>query len=343
MGVIGGLIYQLLFFLKTDNTRPKDIQSILVVRRNRLGDAVITALVLQELKKANPNLNITVITNSYCLSIYEEIFPSFEVVSVPEKYLGSPLLLRFHPKIREMRLRNFDLAINASAKYVTKAIYLLNCFNSKYKIAIGRQRGRQFWELLLDNVAPFDSGLDEKHQVWKMCAVFKRTGLRFSAPPFGQSSVTKVKKILLCPEVNRASSQWPISNWESLSSELQREGYEVLFCASPKFLHQFDHLTQPKSVLELINLIRGFDLVICQEGGTSHLAAVLNKHLITLSGTAIKNTWFPWTVNGHLLEETQSIESISVSEVTAIVKNLSDARNKIDQNIGFEINKYLSN
>jgi len=47
---------------------------ILVVRRNRLGDAAITCLVLRQLLSQYKNVRISVITNNYAAPIYREFY-----------------------------------------------------------------------------------------------------------------------------------------------------------------------------------------------------------------------------------------------------------------------------
>lgn len=64
-------------------------------------------------------------------------------------------------------------------------------------------------------------------------------------------------------------------------------------------------------------------MVVCFEGGVSHLAPALGTPVVVLSGVAISWTWAPWSDHAVLLESTGGAGKISMDEVLAAIESLA--------------------
>lgn len=324
---LGAGLYLCLARFRKPRALPKKIDSLLVVRRNRIGDAVITALILQQLRCEYPSIHITVLSNSYAAPAFREALPGAEVLELPEKYLGSPFGLFLHPTIRQLRTRIFDVALNGSAAYSSKAILLLASVRARYKVAVAHRSEHRIWQIALDDCRPMERDLWEVHQVTRVSNVFKRASLTLATPPkaIHIKHPSKCLRIGLFPESNRKQSQWPHEKWLDLATSLKDAGHEVIvFLSKKNKSHPFTFLTSinPPGTTELIAQIKTLHHVICQEGGVSHLAAMLRLPVTVLSGVLIRETWLPWTDGCYLIERTGQITDVTVREVTEAIHNL---------------------
>lgn len=330
---LGAGLYLALASFHKPRALPGKIDSLLVVRRNRIGDAVITALLLQQLRREHPFISITVLSNSYAAPVFREAVPEAEVLALPDKYLGTPLGLFLHPIVRRLRTRVFDIALNGSAAYSSKAIMLLAAVRAHYKVAIAHKSEPRIWQIALDDCRPMEKSLWEAHQITRVASVFKRAGLPLEMPP----KATHIKhpernlRIGLFPESNRKQSQWPYANWLDLAIHLKDAGHQVKVFLSKKPqapLPPSLATIHPQGTAALIAEIKTLDHVVCQEGGVSHLAAMLQRPVTVLSGVQIKNTWLPWTDGCGLIERTGQIAEITVREVVEAVHDTGYAQSE---------------
>ena len=121
------------------------LKSVLIVRRNGLGDAVYTALAIKELKKKYPDIKFAILCSSYTKEIYNVLCPKIKKYVVEkEKYYGNFYGLFFHPILKKIRKEKFDLAISSSGSYSSKSIYLLKSTGAK-KISAVPSTKDKFW------------------------------------------------------------------------------------------------------------------------------------------------------------------------------------------------------
>lgn len=316
MSFVGACIYFLFKPMRPKRVVPPKIQSILIVRRNKLGDAIVTVLALKALQIANPETKLTIITDAYASPVFKTFLPDAVVIEPPSKYLRHFYFTGFHPSIKNHYQKDFDVGINCSGSFSSKAIYMLNMFNCKWRIAVGGQK-KYFWYLWLDDHAMLPLELGKEHQMIKILSILRRTTLAVDLPFVPEMSSVKSdgQRFLFFPESNRKESIWGLHNWIELKSKTEREGSFVAVCGSSKLKDAFPEVISPDGTQALIDLVRQFDHVVCSEGGASHLAALCQKRITVLSGMSIANTWFPWSRDCLLIERTKSIRSVSVDDV----------------------------
>lgn len=300
---------------------------ILVVRRNRLGDAAITCLVLRQLLSQYKNVRISVITNNYAAPIYREFLPQINVFEMPPTFWGIVYSSLFQSDIRKLRSKNFDLAINCSGSFSTKAIFTLLLFRANFKIAVGHPN-RKLWSNFLDNALPLDVSLRGAHQIEKIVSLFRRANFDLSLPSPSIGKDIPIKSILLIPECNRKESTWHLLNWLKLRDKLVARGFSVALCGSRELAKCVDvEIFSPLNTLELIKLIESYDHIVSSEGGVSHLAALADKRITNISGVDIKRLWFPWSFDAKLIERTGDVDSITVEEIFEIIMRDTNSKN----------------
>ncbi len=286
------------------------IKKILILRRNGLGDAVYTALALKILSLNYPEKEFSILCSPYTQEIYKLISPKIKkYILQEEKFLGHYLGLYFHPLLRKIRRKKFDLVINSSASYSSRAIFMMLCTGAK-EIATVASEKKIFWNFLIDKKIKI-SQKKESHQLEKVSSIFRQNNLVFLPPKKFISTQPSLLKILICPHSSSPKNQWEIKNWQILCDRLKEKNKIVDVCLprNSNFKNNFKNVKYPHDTKSLIKLIKKYSLVISQEGGVGHVAAVLKKSLVVLSNKNLKKRWAPWIneldfihANGNLAE-----------------------------------------
>lgn len=309
----------ILCYARPPRKPPTPIENVLVIRRNRLGDAVLTAQYLSSLIKARPEINITVLTNEYAAPIYLAVSPEVRVVILPEKYFYSSIGVFFHPEVRRLRSTFFDASIVASASFSSRSILLLMMFNSRFRAAVRDDVRPSPMEAFLDESVPM-SALDYRfHQIYKLAAVFNLAGLRCTPSPTPYLAEGLKRHVLIFADCNRPESHIAIKTWIAFAKQIRARGFIVKLCtkirstkASPDIELVFCDKTD-----EVINAIKQSGHVVCSEGGASHLAAALGRMITVFSGVNIKHSWFPFSNECGLLEYPNLPQTITIDQMEA--------------------------
>jgi len=297
---------------------PKEIRDILVVRRNRLGDAVLTAQCLRALLDDHPGLRITVVTNAYSREIYEYLLPEAEVLVLPEKHLGTPLGNFWHPEVLQRRHRRFEVSLIASGSFSSRSILLLLFFRSCFRVGV-RDDGRpSLFEAALDASIPMSALSSDSHQGVKVSRIFALAGLRAVPRPLSPlSGQSPVHNVLIFTDCNRAQSLIPMALWVAFADALQARGARVSVCGQ-RPATDFSGAVQRvfcANTGEMLRAIQKCDHVVCSEGGASHVGALLRRKLTVFSGVSIKQTWFPLSLDCTLLERKNLPATLSLEDM----------------------------
>lgn len=299
----------------------QEIKKILVFRRNGLGDAVYTALALKSLYIRYPKIEFSILCSPYTQEIYNLISPKIKKYTLQkEKFFGHYLGLYFHPLFKEIRKQKFDLAINSSASYSSRAIYMMHCTGVK-KIASVPSKNKTLWNFLIDKKIKIPQK-KELHQFKKVFLIFKQNNLIFSLPKKFISKKLSRPKILICPHSSSSSNQWDIKNWQTLYEYLVKVKMEVDVCLpeNSSFRMDFKNAIYPQNTKSLIKLIKKYSLVISQEGGVGHVAAVLKKSLIIISIKNLRKRWAPWVDSLDFIQANGNLYKINVDFVLKKVR-----------------------
>jgi len=327
---------------------------IAIVKLSALGDIVHSMIVLQIIKKYNPEILIDwVVEDSYkeLLEFHPDINKVFTVrIRKAKKKKSLNILFKELKKIR--RLDSYDLVIDMQglikSAFISKlipsnktlgfdknsirekaaSIFYDKSFNIKYDENIVN-RNVKLIKLALD--LPFD--LNE---------INTKLPFLFSIHRYTIQELSKTKKnILLIPGASNNSKRYPAESFarivhsldanflvlwgnadeESIANEIQYSSPSVHIC--PKL-----------SIAKLVFLISQVDLVIGSDTGPTHFAWALNIPSITLFGSTpgYRNT-YETEINKIIESETKvdpynlnrndfSIKTIQVNEVVKIANYL---------------------
>lgn len=285
---------------------PTQIQDILVIRRNRLGDAVITAQNLRALLDRTPSLRMTVVANAYSREIYRFLLPEADVIVLPDKYLGTALGNFWHPEVLKQRGRQFDVALIASGSFSSRSILLLLMFRSRFRVGVRDDARPSLFEAALDASLPMSVLSGDLHQALKVSRIFALAGL--DAQPVPKDSWPKpssIERVLLFIDCNRPESRISESLWAAFAGALNSRGVAVKVCTQKQsaIFPSFVERVLCHDTAAMIQAIENCDHVVCSEGGASHVGAMLRRRLTVFSGVRILRTWFPVALDCVILEK----------------------------------------
>jgi ADP-heptose:LPS heptosyltransferase len=311
----------------------QNIEKILILRRNGLGDAVFTALAVKALHIKNPKIKFSILCNAYTKEIYKLICPELKLYVLPsEKYLGHFLGLFFHPIFKAIRKEHYDIIINSSASYSSRAIYMMKCCSAKAIAAIPSNK-KTFWNFFINKKIKLPK--NNLHQIKKIYNIFKQNNLLFQIPKKFIPRKIRNPKILLCPQSSLPKKQWDLKNWKLLYEHLNQDKNKVDICL-PKnsyFNSYFFNKTQkPSNTKALILLLKEYDLIISQEGGIGHIASILRKSLITVSKNDLRSRWGAWLEDSDFIHGNGKISNITVKQVLKKTYNYLSVSQKINYN-----------
>jgi len=325
----------------------RDASSILVIRRDNIGDLVCTTPLLAALRSRYPDSWIGVLANSYNAPVLEGSPDIDEVFAYRKlKHLGSnegavAALAGRAAMLWRLRNRKLDLAIVASGKQDI--------------------RGERFAKLL-SPVRIVRSGPPEagQHEVERTFSAIRSLGYEGPIPSLrivpGAAPLDRiggaVERAGLKPPLigvhisaRRPAQRWPAGRFAQLVSDLhEKHGAATLLFWSPG---AEDHPQHPgddgkaKAVMDLVggkaallpcptaaleDLIAGLahcDAVVCSDGGAMHIAAALGKPIACFFGDSPVDRWRPWGVRHIVLQAPdKNVEDIRVEQAVDAVSGL---------------------
>jgi ADP-heptose:LPS heptosyltransferase len=324
------LIYLALKSQKKTNPYPKYVKKILLIRRNRLGDAINLIPIIQEIKKNYPNIEINVLANEYNAQIFEYCSAISSIFILNEsKWLGQNFLF-FNPIIRKLKEEKFDLAI-AVGGYSSRLAKITYFLKSRYSVGIGSNKF--LFDLVYDKAVIIDKDRF-KSQMAEMAYLIKKAGLVIpkNLPYTNLGFLNRPKKnwLAICPDVNRKESQYPINLYgKIIETVLKDKKFKKIsfFTAHPK--SQYINLSKygaeyirTENLKAFISLLSKYQYVITAEGGSAHIAGALGLSVFIISGTKNQIYWKPHAKNIRTFINTISTEKIKPALIIkALYKN----------------------
>jgi ADP-heptose:LPS heptosyltransferase len=312
---------------RTVSQPPEDLGRILLIRRNHLGDAVCVLSLIQGIKETYPDVVIDVVANSYNAEIFRRSDFVHQVFEVPDNWLTKRYGAFFHPTIRSLRRgKPYDLVMNASGSYSSKAACLALACPGKFRLGVSSNR-RAFWDFVWDIHRTSDEFV-EPHIVQRLGELFRAAGFKLESLPYPRLRAQSVKSldntVLLCPVVRRIESRWSDERWSHCANLLRDRGYQVQWLAHRPQGRNEEPQVAPQSVGALIDELARYTAVVCSEGGISHLAPATGAFSIVLSGKEIRESWRPWSGRAVLIEKPNDIQGIAPGQVADKVKKLNN-------------------
>lgn len=302
----------LLLFRKTCLPKDGEIENIILLRHDRIGDMVLSTTMFKALKKRYPKARLTVLAS-------EKNHP----VIRNNPYVDEILIYKgIGWFIKEIRQRHFDLAIDPFLTYELSQALLTYLSGSKYRIGFegaGREvffnvKGPklfpviQFANHMLELIDFSGGGISSCAPEIFLTQEEIKWALKFLEDRgFGRGDL----KIAIHPGAFYPSQKWPIEKFGQVAERIANEfGVKVLLLgdtaedpllvkikvASEGDVEIFSglNLRQFMALLSLCNLL------VCNNSGPLHIASALKVPTVSLMGPTVVPLWLPYG-NNHIV------------------------------------------
>lgn len=329
-----------------------ELERILVIRRDNIGDLVCTTPLLSALRTRFAKARIEVLANSYNAPVLEGN-PDIDRVHVYSKLkhlggdggtigaLGSRISMLW-----ELRRQGMDLAIVAAGDQDKRATRLARLLGARRVVCSER-------------------AVPGQHEVERTFTAARLIGIQGPVPPLriipdaNYCHRVRVAIESACPDpaarviglhisARRPMQRWPAERFAELARTLhERHNATILLFWSPGAENHPQHpgddekarVVQERaagtacivpwptaSLHELIGGLAQCDAVVCSDGGAMHIAAALGKPIACFFGDSDVTRWRPWGARHIVLTAaSRSVADITVRETSAAASALLGA------------------
>ena len=293
------------------------IQTVLVIRPDRLGDVVLSTPVYETLKKAFPHLHISVLADSAQAELLADN-PNISQVFVFDS--KQPL-----NAFRQLRDEQFDLALTLNKKFSATATFFTLC--SGAKIRVGYNHPENAWahniRVSLEGPPCHESennldllralGIEETQSQPRL--YFNPDETRKIADLMQQYRPTQDQPVVLVKSGTRiAKWGW---RWEKFQAVIERllesDKAQVWLVNGPgeeaELKTAITNMQPPPKLLPLLSakelalLIQECDVLLCNHTGIMHLASAVDKPVCVIFKHGEIKRWGPLNCDSVVLEE----------------------------------------
>jgi heptosyltransferase-3 len=316
--------------------------SILVIRRDNIGDLVCTTPLIHALREHFPRARLCVLVNSYNRPVVEnnpDIDTVYAYTKAKHREKGTSVFGVYWNRLllmRELRRQHFDYAIIAGAHFLPRALGLARVIRPKHLIGF-TEPGKRGVERI-DTGVPYTQPRP-MHEAEDIFRLLTPLGIHGEPPAMrlfpAAAAVAQAQAALqakgLPPDnvigvhisARKPTNRWPAENFAALIRRL-REKHKATFmlfwspgsAANPRHPGDDEKAREIMSVLtdvpvlafptdRLDQLIAGLSLcraVVCSDGGAMHIAAALGKPILCFFGKSERTRWYPWRTRHVLLQ-----------------------------------------
>ena len=280
---------------------PKIIHKILLIRRNRLGDAINLLPIIALIRKSYPHIKISVLAETYNAEIFGYSSHIDKIYALNENTWGGRNFFFLNPVVRAAKKENFDLVI-AFGGYTSTLAKLVYWIKPKYSAGVISNKGF-FFDLVYDKKIKPSSNIAS--HVEDMAQVARASGLKIPKKiPFTHLEFLHKKNkkwLAICPDVERSESQYPIDQYgKIIKALLQDRRIEKIMLFIKDRNSPYKKLTQygaqymeTKNLHDLVRRLATCNYAITAEGGSAHIAGALGLSTCVISGTKNQSYWKP--------------------------------------------------
>lgn len=338
--------------------------SILVIRRDNIGDLVCTTPLLGAIRATYPDAWIGVLANSYNAAVLEG-HPDVDAVFAYHKRkhgeIGLIASLRERLRlIRQLWARRLDWVVIATPAFQPRFIRLARWLRPRQVAAYVPAEAPAAVTRPLAAALPLRDmeGQTEVELVFRFAPVL---GLRDAVPPplkvVAAADAVKAMQdrigaargrptIGVHISARKPSQRWPAERFAETMRELHRleDARFVLFWApgpagDPRHPGDDEKAAalvsmcaalpliplRTNSLRDLIAGIAACDTLILGDGGAMHVAAALGKPLVCLFGQSDAARWRPWGTACRVLQHpSREVAAITVDEVVSAYNSLGE-------------------
>ena len=321
-------------------------QSILVIRRDNIGDLLCTTPAIASLRKAYPDAHIAVLANSYnAPAVVHNPHVNRVYAYTKAKHSDAGKLRAWLAEFsvyRQLRKARFDLIINANPVPHARTARLIRSMGARHRLGvIGDEHDRRCYNIpLTTDQVTGTHHVQRVHSLLRPLGIDHGPGSMVLVPPTEGRTAAQLAayaggRTLVGVHLSsrKPCNRWPAANYSRLLQRMVEAGLAPVVLWAPGSRNHPRHpgddelartlmqqqpqaLTQATpSLADLIMTAAALDRVICPDGGMLHIAAALGKPTLALFGCTDPLTWGPWGVPNRVVTGDGSAEEISVDQV----------------------------
>ena len=305
-----------------------NINKVLVIRPDRLGDVVLSTPVYETLKKSFPHLNINVLVESAHVGLLTDNPKISRVLSFDPK---QPLAI-----FRQLRDEHFDLTLTLNKKFSATATFFALC--SGAKIRVGYDHPENAWA---HNVRVPVEG-PPQHESDNNLELLRALGIQeIQTQPKLYFNPEETQKVVELLKEFRTSLNQPVVlvksgtriaqwgwRWEKFQAVIEHllesnqaqvwlvngPGEEAELRTAIANMPNKPKILPLLTAKELALLIQECDVLLCNHTGIMHLASAVDKPVCVIFKHGEIKRWGPLNANSIVLEERYD-DSLSLDTV----------------------------
>lgn len=316
---------------------------ILLIRIDRIGDAIVSTPTAELLRKLYPDSRIDLLLGEKN-RIVGPMFPFVDNVLILLKGFGPLLSI-----IRQLRKNRYDIVINLHLNQSAGASTVARLAKGGHLLEYPEERPFGEKEAGTANHNPGQSG--RRHVVSMTSGLLaeigidplrdqdrRTTSLTLTPDSEAVSHTNELRSGLSAPDRHRgtilmnvtashSSRRWSMENYAELAARLREQGFAPILCGAPEddgILRQIKAQSRgTATTLEPVDRYPNFvaalglaDIVVTPDTSTVHAAAAMGRPTVVLypkAETAV--AWSPWGVPHRWLSSGTGMNGISVEEV----------------------------
>lgn len=316
---------------------------ILVIRRDNIGDLLLTTPMISALRARYPQARLELLANSYNAPVLAGN-PDIDTVHAYTKAKHSDVgkLAAVWAELRlflRLRRRRFDLIIHANPMPHRRTARLVRFLKAGAALGV---------VAVDDHTHPYtlpvlEAALDGPHHARRVMSLLRPLGIDDDAGAMTLvSSATVDDAIGIHLSSRRPCNRWPLDSYTTLIRELLARGQRVRVFWAPGKRDNASHpgdddmadaLRQTigaqlefhptHTLTALIDGVASCRAFVCCDGGTLHIAAALGKPMVALFGCTDAAIWGPWAVAHRTLHGDGEAATITPDAVLAAFSGLN--------------------
>lgn len=283
---------------------PEEFQNILIMRTDRMGDVLLTTPAIAALRDAFPQASLSLLVRPQTRDLVAD-HPALHEVLVDDRTQTHRGIMGFWKLVRQLRSKQFDLAIVFHTKRRTNAL----AFLADIPYRLGYRNAK--WGFLLTHGLKDHRHLGEKHERDYCLDVLKPLGIQtenhslyisiqavseeWAEAWLKEEFLTIQDKIIsVHPGASDPTKMWPPQYFAAVMNKLSDHlaypmvlvGEKALQPVAAEILSQTRgrviDLTGRTSVSQLVSLIKRSHLLISNDSGPVHVAEALGTPVVAI-------------------------------------------------------------
>lgn len=315
----------------SDKVEFSDIQRVLVIKLQHLGDVLLTTPVFSTLKLQYPHLQVDALIYQETLPILNDNPYIHSVHVIDRNWKKQSKLVQVQSEsilLRQLRSNKYDLIINLSDRW--RGAWLVRLLQPRYSVSLpyAHRRGR-FWRRSFTHI--YRILALSRHAVERNLDAIRRVGVM---PTQEQKKLTfftnqddedKVKRVLKGRDENKPlvvvhpTSRWMFKTWNpegfaEVIDTLTDKGYDIVLISGPaemeiayveailqKSKNKVISLAGQLTLAECGAIIKLADCFLGLDSVAMHIAAAVNTPCAALFGPTKEKVWSPWMVDHRII------------------------------------------